>query len=218
MDTFLSLLTAQTLTTVFLAVVLWSLYAQFRQGFNRWWAWAWTSSAVFLALCRIALLLTTEPMRLPVGTALIVTLTGFITAPLLALAPSASSLRTCRSAGGGRTRGALALRLTFGASHLWADPVAGFSFRHGVRTAALGSVLLLCAWVFRADAGNTVVGRCHHQWMLSRPRAQSVRLRRDVAARGSVPALGGRAAEELLLSAANLISLDIAITAGSASA
>ena len=53
MSTFLSLLTAQTLTTAFLAVVLWSLYARFRQGFNRWWAWAWTSSAVFLAAGRM---------------------------------------------------------------------------------------------------------------------------------------------------------------------
>ena len=219
MNTFLSLLTAQTLTTVFLAVVLWSLYARFRrQEINRWWAWAWTSSAVFLALCRIALVLTPELVRPPGATALIVTLTGFITVPLLAFgavsfkSPHRVSLRLAAAGLGG----ALVLgALTFGASQRWADPIASFSVRHGVRTAALGSVLLLCAGVFwtrtretRSSAAAITSGCCLvlalNQFVYG---ATLLRV-------ASVPALGGRAAEELLLSAANLISLDIAITAG----
>jgi PAS domain S-box-containing protein len=40
----------QLLITIFLAVLLWALYLRLRKvEFFRWWAWAWTCSAVFLA-------------------------------------------------------------------------------------------------------------------------------------------------------------------------
>src|SRR5260221_3182069 len=40
----------QLLITIFLAVLLWALYQRLRQvEFFRWWAWAWTCSALFLA-------------------------------------------------------------------------------------------------------------------------------------------------------------------------
>jgi two-component system NarL family sensor kinase len=40
----------QLLITIFLAVLLWALYQRLRKvEFFRWWAWAWTCSAVFLA-------------------------------------------------------------------------------------------------------------------------------------------------------------------------
>jgi two-component system NarL family sensor kinase len=40
----------QLLITIFLAVLLWALYQRVRKvEFFRWWAWAWTCSALFLA-------------------------------------------------------------------------------------------------------------------------------------------------------------------------
>src|SRR6202040_1049888 len=40
----------QLLITIFLAVLLWALYLRLRKvEFFRWWAWAWTFSALFLA-------------------------------------------------------------------------------------------------------------------------------------------------------------------------
>lgn len=40
----------QLLITIFLAILLWALYQRLRKlEFFRWWAWAWTCSAVFLA-------------------------------------------------------------------------------------------------------------------------------------------------------------------------
>jgi two-component system NarL family sensor kinase len=40
----------QLLITIFLAVLLWALYQRLRKvEFFRWWAWAWTCSAMFLA-------------------------------------------------------------------------------------------------------------------------------------------------------------------------
>ena len=40
----------QLLITIFLAVLLWALYQRLRRvEFFRWWAWAWTCSALFLA-------------------------------------------------------------------------------------------------------------------------------------------------------------------------
>jgi PAS domain S-box-containing protein len=40
----------QLLITIFLAVLLWALYQRLRKvDFFRWWAWAWTCSALFLA-------------------------------------------------------------------------------------------------------------------------------------------------------------------------
>lgn len=40
----------QLLITIFLAVLLWALYQRLRKvDFFRWWAWAWTCSAIFLA-------------------------------------------------------------------------------------------------------------------------------------------------------------------------
>ncbi len=167
---------------------------------------------------RIALVLAPELVRPPGATALIVTLTGFLTVPLLAFgavsfkSPHGSRMRLAAAGLGG----ALVLgALTFGVSQRWADPIASFSVRHGVRTAALGSVLLLCAGVFWTRTRETrswavaITSGCCLVLALNQFVYAATLLR--VA---SVPALGGRAAEELLLSAANLISLDIAITAG----
>src|SRR5215472_12333630 len=40
----------QLLITIFLAILLWALYQRLREvEFFRWWAWAWASSALFLA-------------------------------------------------------------------------------------------------------------------------------------------------------------------------
>ena len=81
--------------TAFLAVLLWSLYRHLRrQEFNRWWAWAWTSSAVFLALGLFALSLETGSTLFRGGIVLIATLVGFLAVPLLAFGVLSFDLRT----------------------------------------------------------------------------------------------------------------------------
>jgi PAS domain S-box-containing protein len=211
------MLTAQTLVTAFLAVLLWSLNRRLqRPEFNRWWVSAWTSSAVFLALGTVALSLNPESTPSS-GVLAIVTLLGFLTVPLLAF--GVLSFRFSPGVSRGVViagiAGALALgAATFAASLLWTDPVASFSLRQGVRTLALGAVLLLCAWVFFERARATwsvalaVTGGC----CLALGVTQfyyATRLLRVAA----VSAFAG-VADRSLLSAANLLFVDVACTGG----
>ena len=218
MNIFLSLLTAQTFTTLFLAVVLWSLYARLRrQEFTRWWAWAWTSSAVFLALGRTVLTLETESILLRGSVMLAAMLGGFLAVPLLAFgalsfrAPHVISRRMAIAGLGG----ALALgALVFFVSMLWADPIASFSIRQGARTTALGTVLLFCAWVFLSRTRQTrswavaITGSCCLVLALAQF-FYAARLFRVASAIASGGLLDGT-----LLRLANLLSVDVAITGG----
>jgi len=218
LNTFLSLLTAQTYTTLFLAVVLWSLYARLRrQDFTRWWAWAWTSSAVFLALGRTVLTLDTESILLRGGVMLAAMLSGFLAVPWLAFgalsfrSPHVLSRRVAIAGlGGALVLGALA----FFVSMLWADPIASFSIRQGARTVALGTVLLFCAWVFLSRTRETrswavaITGGC----CLVLSLVQFFYAARLFRVAGAIAS--GGLPDGTLLRLANLLSVDVAITGG----
>jgi PAS domain S-box-containing protein len=217
LNTFLSLLTFQTLVTIFLATLLWSLYRQLqRQEFNRWWAWAWTSSAIFLVVARIAVSLD-APTLTRRGLVLIATLAGFLTVPLLAFGvvsfrSSQPIARKLAIAGLGT---ALAVgAMTFAFSLLWLDPVASFSVRQGARTLVLGVVLLFCAWVFFERARTTwswaatITGSSCLVYGLNQLVFAFTLLRAaGASAFAGVP-------DRSMLNAVNLIILDVAFTAG----
>jgi PAS domain S-box-containing protein len=216
LNTFLSLLTAQTLVTAFLAVLLWSLNRRLqRPEFNRWWVSAWTSSAVFLALGTLALSL--NPESTLGGVVAIVTLLGFLTVPFLAFGVLSfrSSPGVSRGVAIAGIAGALALgAVTFASSLLWTDPLASFSLRQGVRTLALGAVLLLCAWVFFERARATwsaalgVTGGCCLALGVTQFYYATRLLR--VATASAFAGIADRS----VLNAANLLFLDVACTGG----
>jgi PAS domain S-box-containing protein len=218
MNTFRTLLTAQVAVTLFLAVLLWSLYRHLRrQEFNRWWAWAWTSSAAFLALGRVSVSFESESTLLRGGLVLTATLVGFLAVPLLAFGvlsfrtPHAISRRMAIAGIGG----ALVLgALTFAASLWWLDPAARLSVRQGARTLALGAMLLFCAWVFyeRARAtwswAVTITGGCCLLHGVNQLLLAAILLR--VA---GMSAFAARV-DQSILNAVNLLAVDVVLIAG----
>lgn len=147
------LISAQMLTTAFLAALLWALHVQLRrQEVNRWWVWAWTLTALFLTAGRLA-------MAFPAGwsiakgvVVLLATISGFLAAPTLVF--GTVSLRSpgtiTRRVAVPWLGSAVALgALSFGASLVWsAEPLTSFSIRNGPRTFVLAAALFFCARVF----------------------------------------------------------------------
>jgi PAS domain S-box-containing protein len=153
MDMVRLLVSAQLLVTVFLAVLLWSLHARLRrQEFNRWWASAWTLSALFLVFGRLALAFPPGWSLVKGGVVLLATLLGFLVAPALVFGAVCFRSREAitRSVALAGLGAALALgALSFAASLLWAVPgLSSFAVRHGLRTSAVAAALLFCSWVF----------------------------------------------------------------------
>ena len=153
MDTVRTLVSAQLLVTVFLAVLLWSLHARLhREEYNRWWVGAWTMFAMFLAIGRVALAFPPEWNVAQESVVFLATLLGFLVAPLLVIGAA-----SYRSPGAVTRRAtllgigvALALgAITFFISLRWTGrPFLGFSFRNGARAMVLTVALLFCARVF----------------------------------------------------------------------
>ncbi|HYA62360.1 MAG TPA: hypothetical protein VED66_04110, partial [Candidatus Sulfotelmatobacter sp.] len=143
----------QLLLTIFLVVLLWSLYAQLRrQDFFRFWAWAWTSFAAYLGIGALVLQLAPTWSFLKGGLILASLACGFLQIPLLAFG-------ACALRGPGKFRWmwlragiALALAasaLIFTAALYCRDkPLVSFALRTAPRTLALAAVLFFCAWVF----------------------------------------------------------------------
>jgi two-component system NarL family sensor kinase len=76
----------QLLITIFLAILLWALYQRLRKlEFFRWWAWAWTCSAVFLAAAIESVRVGYEWTPLKVTLLLIVMVSGMLQPLLMAL-------------------------------------------------------------------------------------------------------------------------------------
>jgi len=153
MDTVRTLVSAQLLVTVFLAVLLWSLHARLhREEYNRWWVGAWTLFAMFLAVGRVALAFPPEWNVAQESVVLLASLLGFLVAPLLVYgaesyrSPGALSRRaTLLGIGIALALGAI----TFVISLRWtAQPFIGFSFRNGARLVVLAAALVFCARVF----------------------------------------------------------------------
>ena len=150
---------AQLPVSVFLAVLMWSLHARLRRHeFNRWWVSAWTLSAVFLAMSRLALAFPPGWTAARGVVVLLTTLTGFLVAPVLVFGALSfrpnSTIRRPLALGGLGT--ALALgAFSFAASLQWPDLLTSFAVRHGPRTLALAGALFFCSWVFFQRARAT---------------------------------------------------------------
>ena len=76
----------QLLITIFLAILLWALYQRLgKLEFFRWWAWAWTCSAVFLAAAIESVRVGSEWIPLKVALLLVVMVFGMFQPLLMAL-------------------------------------------------------------------------------------------------------------------------------------
>jgi PAS domain S-box-containing protein len=143
----------QLLLTLFLAVLLWALYFRLhRLPFFRWWAWAWTSFAVYLATGTFSLRL--GPQWTPAKSSLIFLLLvfGFLQPTLLVLG-GMNWRRTKRPPRAGLwTFAFLTVLLSiacFVFSYLWRhDAMTSFAIRSLPRTLGLTAALLFCAFVF----------------------------------------------------------------------
>ncbi|HSB76694.1 MAG TPA: ATP-binding protein, partial [Terriglobales bacterium] len=156
----------QLLLTFFLVLLLWALCFRMRhQQFFRWWAWAWTSFALFLILRVLAL-------QFPLGTALsaslwlIVLVLGFVQVPLLVL--GAWSLLRSRPPHGGLIALSLgsaiaAAGLVLAAAFFWRDHVdASVATRFIPRMLGFTGALLFSSYVFA------------HRWRESRSGSSAV--------------------------------------------
>ena len=75
----------QLLLTVFLVVFLWALYSRLRRAdFFRWWAWAWTSFAVYLACGALSMQLGSAWSPLKTVFVILLLLSGFLESLFLA--------------------------------------------------------------------------------------------------------------------------------------
>lgn len=143
----------QLLLTIFLVVLLWSLYARLRKhDFFRFWAWAWTSFAGYLAIGASVLQLAPRWTVLKGSLILASLVCGYLQVPLLVY--GSCTLRgpvKCRrlwlSAG---TALALAASALFFVAALYYrnNPYRSFALRLLPRALALAAALLFCARIF----------------------------------------------------------------------
>lgn len=143
----------QLLVTIFLVVLLWCLYARLhKQGFFRWWAWAWTASAAYLAIGALVLQLGPAWTGIKSAAVLLVMLCGFLQVPLLAFgawsldSAAMPSRRQFQLATG---LGLVAGGLSFGLAFLWrGQPLVSYVSRSAPRMLALAAALFYCTAVF----------------------------------------------------------------------
>lgn len=143
----------QLLLTICLVTLLWALYTRLQRfEFFRWWAWAWTASAAFLAAANVSLHLGSAWTPAKAATLLIVILSGLLQPVLLVF--GGMSLRTPsrpsrRQFGWGIALFAVSVIVCFIATILLRDlPVLSFSVRNVIRTSGFAFALLFCCAVF----------------------------------------------------------------------
>ncbi len=143
----------QLLITIFLAILLWALYQRLRKlEFFRWWAWAWTSSALFLAAAIESVRLGTDWTPLKIVVILCVLFFGILQPFLLALGGLSwqvpeHSVRRLFWSGIFLTAGLSALAFVAGYV-LQGDRVASFAARNLPRTVSMIAALFYCCVVF----------------------------------------------------------------------
>jgi PAS domain S-box-containing protein len=143
----------QLLLTVFLVVFLWALYSRLRRGdFFRWWAWAWTSFAVYLACAALSMRLGGAWTPLKIGFVVLLLLTGFLEPLFLILGgwdwrvPGQLSRKWIVRGVAGT---ALVTAICFVLGFLWRnEPVISMALRNFPRTVFLAGALFFCASVF----------------------------------------------------------------------
>ena len=152
--------TIQLLLTAFLVTVLWTLYARLqRSAFFRWWAWAWTASAAYLAAATISLRLGSAWTYRKEVLILLLLLSGFFQ-PLLLLfgglswgSPAKPSRRQFWL---GSSLAASAAAVCFALAFAFRQaPAISFAVRNIPRTFALSAALLFCCVVFWRQFRNS---------------------------------------------------------------
>jgi len=150
----------QLLLTVFLVVFLWALYSRLRRAdFFRWWAWAWTSFAVYLACAALSVRLGSAWTPLKVAFVVLLLLTGFLEPLFLILggwdwrSPGQLSRKWfARGVAGAVFLTAICFALGF----LWrSEPVTSMALRNFPRTVFLAGALFFCASVFLTQSRST---------------------------------------------------------------
>jgi len=143
----------QLLITIFLAILLWALYQRLRKlEFFRWWAWAWTCSAVFLAAAILSVRVGNDWTPLKVALLLAVMVFGMFQPLLMALGGLSWHLPE-RSVGKLLKTGILVLLVIFtmafaGGYLLRAERDVSFAARNLPRTISMMAALLYCCFVF----------------------------------------------------------------------
>ena len=143
----------QLLITIFLAVLLWALYQRLRQvEFFRWWAWAWTCSALFLAAAIESVKVGPDWTLLKISLVMAVFVFGMLQSLLLALGglswhvPGRSLQKMFRTG--------LWITLGLSASAFWvgyslrAHRDVSFAARNLPRTLTMMAALTYCCFVF----------------------------------------------------------------------
>ncbi|HEY6616749.1 MAG TPA: hypothetical protein VIZ32_19595, partial [Vicinamibacterales bacterium] len=142
----------QSLITIGAVVLLWSLHLRLvdRPVF-KWWAWAWTSFALYLGVGSLAVPLSLEWTLPKVTVVVLGAVFGFLPPPLLVfgarsmLSPDLPTRREQRIG--------LGLVMALGVATIllsvwWRDPIESFYVRIVPRTLLLAAALLYCASVF----------------------------------------------------------------------
>jgi len=143
----------ELLLTIFMVMLLWSLYLRLRrQQFFQWWAWAWTSFALFLIVRTAILHLPPVWTLMSAGLWLIALIFGFLHAPLLVL--GAWSVPHDRVPGRRLVGLSLGLAIgaavvTFAVSLYWGEQTdASVATGFIPRMLCLTAALLFCSYVF----------------------------------------------------------------------
>ncbi|HET6929069.1 MAG TPA: PAS domain S-box protein [Candidatus Acidoferrum sp.] len=143
----------QLLITIFLAVLLWALYQRLRKvEFFRWWAWAWTFSALFLAAAIESVKVGPDWTPLKISLLVTVLVSGMMQSLLLALGGLSWSVP-------GRSlqkvfRAGLWIMLALSAGAFWvgyalrAHRDVSFAARNLPRTLTMMLALGYCCFVF----------------------------------------------------------------------
>ena len=143
----------QLLITIFLAVLLWALYQRLRKvEFFRWWAWAWTCSALFLAAAIESVKVGPDWTPLKISLIAAVLVFGMLQSLLLALGGLSwhvpgRSLRKMFKVG-------LWITLALSAAAFWFGYVlrahrdVSFAARNLPRTLTMMAALTYCCFVF----------------------------------------------------------------------
>jgi len=143
----------QLLITIFLAVLLWALYLRLRKmEFFRWWAWAWTSSALFLAAAIESVKVGPDWTPLKITLVVTVLVSGILQPLLLALGglswhvPGRSPQKVFRTG--------LWITLGLSAAAFWVGYTlrihrdVSFAARNLPRTLTMMAALTYCCFVF----------------------------------------------------------------------
>jgi PAS domain S-box-containing protein len=143
----------QLLITIFLAVLLWALYQRLRKvEFFRWWAWAWTCSALFLAAAIESVKVGPDWTTLKITMLVAGLVFGMLQSLLLALGGLSwhvpgRSLRKMFKVG-------LCITLALSAAAFWVGYIlrthrdVSFAARNLPRTVTMTAALTYCCFVF----------------------------------------------------------------------